>query len=61
MNKMFEFSFRTTPTNISIPNHISNHNDHVWHHIKSLQTKNIWFFSIRKKNTKKNDYILNLQ
>jgi hypothetical protein len=24
-----------------------------WHHIKALQTKNIWLVSIRKKNTKK--------
>jgi hypothetical protein len=44
MKEMLEFSFRNTPTNISIPNHISNHNDHIWHHIKSYQTKNIWFF-----------------
>jgi hypothetical protein len=30
-HEMFEFSFKYTPPNISIPNHISNDENHVWH------------------------------
>jgi hypothetical protein len=58
MNEILIFSFRNTSTNISIPNHISNYNDHIWHHIKSLQTTNIWFVSIRGKKKKKKKKIL---
>ncbi len=56
MNEMLEFNFRNASTNISIPNHISNHNDHFGHH--KIITKKKYLVCLLKKTRQKSKMIL---